>query len=109
MHHEADAIKIVCIGDFTRDAADFARGKAIELITGPRLLEMIREVQSAPQSARSAQPPSIPTATPLESIPPCPRCGRTMLRRVNKTTKAAFWGCESFPNCRGTLEAATEK
>ena len=51
-HHKADAVKIVCVGDFTRDAKEFAEGKAIELITGERLLEMIREVQSAPQRPR---------------------------------------------------------
>ncbi len=108
-HHKADGVKIVCVGDFTRDAREFAKDKAIELITGASLLEMIRGVQSAPERPRTAQPESVPTTTPVQSTPPCPRCGGTMLRRINKTTKAAFWGCAGFPKCRGTYEAVTEK
>jgi len=108
-HHEADGVKIVCVGEFTRDAKEFAEGKAIELITGAGLLVMIREVQSTPERPRIAQPESVPTTTPVQPTPPCPKCGGTMLRRINKTTKAAFWGCASFPGCRGTLEAVIEK
>ena len=85
-----------------RDAKAFAEGKAIELITGATLLEMIREAQSAPDSPRTAQPESVLITTPIQAAPPCPRCGGAMLRRINKTTKAAFWGCVSFPKCRGT-------
>jgi len=108
-HHKADGVKIVCVGDFTRDSAAFAQGKGIELISGQRLLEMIREVQSAPEEPHRVQPASTQATTPVQSSPPCPRCGDTMLRRTNKTTKAAFWGCASFPKCRGTLEEMTEK
>ncbi|MGH8817688.1 MAG: restriction endonuclease, partial [Achromobacter pestifer] len=51
-HHRADGVHIVCCGDFTRDAAQFAQGKAIELITGEQLLAMVREVQAAPARDR---------------------------------------------------------
>jgi restriction system protein len=108
-HHKADGVKIVCVGDFTPDAKEFAEGKAIELITGAGLLEMIGEVQSTPQRPRTAQPAAVQAAIPVYSTQACPRCGGTMLRRVNKTTKAAFWGCANFPRCRGTLEAMTEQ
>ena len=37
-HHQADGVKIVCVGEFTRDAEAFANGKAIELINGEALL-----------------------------------------------------------------------
>ncbi len=107
-HHKADGVKIVCVGDFTRDANEFARGKAIELITGERLLEMIREVQSTPERARIAEPVPIQTTTSIQPAPSCPRCGGTMLRRINKTTKSEFWGCADFPKCRGTLEAVAK-
>jgi restriction system protein len=106
-HHKADGVKIVCVGDFTRDTSDFAQGKAIELITGPHLLEMIREVQAAPEIPRTGQPASVLTNNPASSVaPPCPKCGSNMLRRINKTTKSEFWGCSSFPKCRGTLESS---
>lgn len=45
-HHDADAVKIVCVGTFTADAEQFAKGKAIELINGERLLEFVRAVQT---------------------------------------------------------------
>jgi restriction system protein len=44
-HHRAHAVKIVCIGSYTKDAARFAQDKPIELIDGERLLEMIQTVQ----------------------------------------------------------------
>jgi restriction system protein len=108
-HHKADGVKIVCVGEFTRDAKEFAEGKPIELITGAGLLELIQKVQAMPERPRSVQPAPAKVATPAQSAPLCPKCGGTMLRRVNKTTKAPFWGCASFPKCRGTLEAVTEK
>lgn len=38
-------------------------------------------------------------------IPPCPRCGTRMVERVNGATGLAFWGCPSYPRCRGTRTA----
>jgi ssDNA-binding Zn-finger/Zn-ribbon topoisomerase 1 len=38
--------------------------------------------------------------------PACPRCGSAMVKRVSKQgAKAgkAFWGCTSYPHCRGVL------
>ena len=105
-HHKADGVKIVCIGDYTHDARQFAEGKAIELIHGERLLEMIREVQSAsaPTRAAAREPPTF-SAVPSPA-PRCPKCGNAMVRRTNKTTRDIFWGCVTFPRCRGTLQTA---
>lgn len=36
----------------------------------------------------------------------CPKCGKEMVKRVNGKTGDAFWGCASFPKCRGTRKAA---
>lgn len=44
-HHQAHAVKIACIGTYTKDAERFAEGKPIELIGGEQLLNMIRAVQ----------------------------------------------------------------
>jgi restriction system protein len=105
-HHKANGVKIVCVGDFTSDAKQFAEGKAIELIHGQRLLEMIRDVQATPAPAQTrAASPAAPSAAPLPA-PACPKCGGTMIRRINKTTKQEFWGCVTFPKCRGTLQVA---
>lgn len=43
VHHRANALKIVAIGDYTDDAQRFVHGKPIELISGNALLAMIRE------------------------------------------------------------------
>lgn len=39
--------------------------------------------------------------------PACPKCGgATMLRKIRKGERAGqrFWGCSSFPECRGALQ-----
>ena len=103
-HHQTNGVKIVCIGDFTRDAKEFANGKAIELIHGEHLLEMIREVQSAPTRAPSRVMPPMPAkeSMPIGSAPACPKCGGAMVERINRTNRKPFWGCASYPKCRGT-------
>lgn len=43
------------------------------------------------------------------SAPDCPQCGATMVaRRTNKWNRAGetFWGCSSYPKCRGTRASA---
>jgi restriction system protein len=109
-HHRADGVSIFCIGDFTPDAAAFAEGKAIELIDGGQLLELVRDVQS-PSS--EAQRPTLgkeriePTLgpSPLNVSPACPSCGTTMIQRRNRRNGEAFWGCPAYPRCRGTRHA----
>jgi restriction system protein len=37
-------------------------------------------------------------------VPPCPKCGKPMLRRSAKSgphNGQAFWGCVGYPDCRG--------
>jgi restriction system protein len=43
VHHHADAVKIIAIGNYTDDAQRFVNGKPIELICGNALLAMIRD------------------------------------------------------------------
>jgi restriction system protein len=105
-HHRADAVRIAALGEFTTDAAAFAEGKPIELIDGSALLRMIREVQgkgAAPISASPRiEPVSSADASKDAAIPNCPRCDAVMVRRNNARTAEAFWGCSTFPVCRGT-------
>ncbi|WP_372162048.1 restriction endonuclease [Xanthomonas axonopodis pv. cyamopsidis] len=109
-HHQAHAVKIACIGTYTKDAERFAEGKPIELIGGEQLLNMIQVVQ---QQA-TAQPMAISArvepvfASPDSSTsgnlvnPGCPRCGSTLVQRTNRRTGQDFLGCIQFPKCRGT-------
>lgn len=32
----------------------------------------------------------------------CPECGRPMILRTNRRTQERFFGCSTFPACRGT-------
>lgn len=103
-HHGAAAVRIVCVGEFTRDAAMFAEGKAIELITGPALVALIEEARGAATSPSTEA--SHERASPQTEVPKCPRCDTTMQLRQNRRTGASFWGCTHYPRCNGTRAAA---
>ncbi len=101
-HHGANAVKIVAIGDFTPDAQRFAQDKPIELIHGEALLALIQAVQSTTSVA--ADPTPKPTATSA-GAPDCPTCGAAMVKRTNRRSHEAFWGCPKYPSCHGTRPA----
>jgi restriction system protein len=103
---------VVTSGRFTREATKFASGRNLKLIEGPALLSLIRQVQSArsktslksaaPQSATVSQPATAPPST--GEAPACPKCGSGMIRRKAKRGAHAgeeFWGCRTYPTCRG--------
>lgn len=97
-HHSADGVKIVCVGEFTREAKAFADGKSIDLVNGERLLSMIRTAQSAGQHGIRSEPT-------ISSEPPdCPKCGEAMMRRTNRRSGKQFWGCVAYPRCSGTRD-----
>lgn len=87
---------VVSIGSFSKDAQAFADGRNIELVNANTLLR--------PTASASSQ------AKPISKrIPTCPKCGAEMVRRVAKqgTNKGqTFFGCSSYPRCRGTLPAS---
>ena len=89
---KADRGIFVTTGSFTPDAIDFAHGKPIELVDGPRLADLVKGVQ-----------PGKTIATP-PAVPVCPKCGGAMIRRLAKRGTNAgseFWGCQHHPDCRG--------
>ncbi|MDR6094428.1 restriction endonuclease [Stenotrophomonas sp. SORGH_AS_0321] len=98
-HHCADAVKIVCIGTFTRDAEAFAAGKPIELISGEALLGMIRAVQKP--AANRVEPQLEPARCPIPKAAACRKCGSPLVQRTNRRTGEQFHGCSQFPRCRG--------
>lgn len=96
----AHSAKLVATTNFTPDAIAFGRGKPIELIGSAALLELIRGVQTS----RNIAAPE-PQKDQSQRAPSCPRCGSEMVRRkARQGAKAGgeFWGCASFPRCRGT-------
>lgn len=109
-HHQAHAVKIACIGTYTKDAERFAEGKPIELIGGKQLMEMIQAAQqqdiaqSTPAPLR-VEPVFASTAsiTSTAVAPPiCPRCGSAFVQRRNRRTGEQFLGCSQFPKCKAT-------
>lgn len=109
---------VVTSGSFTADAVEFAQGRNIELVDGPRLFAMIqraRRTGTSPSSsvatdspAQTQQPEATAVATAQTASPDCPRCGASMqLRTARKgaNTGSNFWGCSTYPKCRGTRAA----
>jgi restriction system protein len=98
----ASAGIVVTSGHFTRDAREFASGKPVELIDGPGLIGLIKDVQGA----RPVEPS--PVMRTASSVQACPDCGSIMILRTAKRGAKAgseFWGCPSYPKCRGTRPA----
>ena len=100
----AEAI-IVTTGKFTRDAQEFAAGKPIRLIDGPQLLTLVQSVQTHHAANTTANAPI--GGTPKRAAC-CPSCGLPMVLRTSKRGVNAgtqFWGCSTYPACKGTLRA----
>lgn len=92
---EANALLILCLrmnrmlqGQLERRHEDFTQdGGFSENMTADRL-----EARRAQSSATGA--------------PKCPKCGKTMLRRMQKKGAQQgreFWGCSDYPRCNGIL------
>jgi len=84
---------IVCSGNFTRDAIEFARGKPIELVSGSKLTQLIGDTQKQ----KRAKPVLHETACPSGGSPMVVRTARR-----GKNIGSSFWGCTRFPKCRST-------
>ena len=116
---------VVTSGRFTEDAVEFAMGRNVTLVDGPKLFGMIQQAQaslgsqepaSAPFPARPANAPARgsasqakATTTSRDDAPPtCPTCSREMKLKTAKRGANAggtFWGCTGYPECRGTRSA----
>lgn len=114
---------VVTSGTFTDDARAFAEGRNVTLLDGEALARYLaspsgrREPGPAPteaagrrrdEVASAVRPPAAPTVPDMQEVPTCPSCGAPMARRVAKrgaSAGAAFWGCSTYPRCRGTRPA----
>jgi restriction system protein len=95
----ADRGVLVGTSGFTRDAIAFAAGKPLELIDGDALMKLSRR-RAAPANPKSAEVQTV--------APTCPACGKAMVLRTARRGEkggSRFWGCSSFPACRGTRAA----
>lgn len=122
---------VVTSGRYSNDAQAFARGRNITLVDGPQLFAMVQRARQSMLSPRAERAPAAvnPVApqpiaavaaaplaaaatvapAPASTKPACPRCSAAMeLRTARQGANAgkSFWGCSTFPGCRGTLAAA---
>jgi restriction system protein len=98
---------VVTSGRFTDEAINFASGRNVTLVDGPRLHGLLRQAQAGVERS----PAQKPFATVVHSPAPptqalaCPLCSKPMVRRTAKRGANAgneFWGCTGYPACRGT-------
>ncbi|MEK9940710.1 MAG: restriction endonuclease, partial [Methylotenera sp.] len=90
----------VSSGNYTAEARLFAENKPIWLIDGSELLKMVADVQVQPKISQISS-----TTESGSSIPHCPLCGSVMIKRTARKGANAgsdFWGCATYPKCRGT-------
>jgi restriction system protein len=100
---QADEAIIVTSGKFTGEAESFAQGKSIQLVDGPRLLDLVKQVQD--RAPVSNTPMTV--ITKPDAPPSCPVCGKAMNSRVarrGQNTGKQFWGCPDYPECKGTRQ-----
>ena len=94
---------VVSIGPFTADARAFAEGRNILLVDANSLLKS--------KASHHASPPEPPPSPQKEPGPACPKCRSPMVRRVatqGTNQGKAFYGCSTYPKCRGLLPIAGE-
>ena len=93
---------VVTSGGYTKEAQDWAVGKAITLVDGEELRYLLGLVASNDEHLSPIR--SVDAATTMS----CPNCGSEMVLRTAKRGKnkgSCFWGCSTFPKCRGTRAA----
>lgn len=91
---------VVASGDFTADAKAFAQGRSIDLVDGREILKTFRRP--------CAGTPKAPEATEASDSPgvSCPRCGSVMVLRKARKGASSFFGCSTYPKCKGTAPYA---
>ena len=101
---------VVTSGSFTEDARAFAEGRNVKLVDGQQLFDLIKQARaSLAQRTGNAERPRFDAAPAfgpeVASSTGCPVCGAGMVRRTAKRgakAGAQFWGCSTYPTCRGT-------
>lgn len=97
---------VVTSGQFTDDAREFAEGRNVRLIDGPKLMGLLQQARTSLAGSAPRRPETDKRPPALDEIAPsCPICSSAMVRRTAKQGAKAgsqFWGCSTFPRCRGT-------
>jgi restriction system protein len=89
---------VVTSGRFTKEAEDFANGRNVTLIDGPKLHGRILQAQTSRNISVKVEKSSV------VGDPACPLCSKTMVKRTARRGANAgkeFWGCSDYPSCKG--------
>lgn len=95
-HEKVEKAFFMAPNGYTDDARAFATENRITLLDGKLFLAMLLRL---PENA-SKRLLEFATAGDW-TTPTCPSCGGRMTARDSK--RGAFWGCVTFPKCRGKL------
>lgn len=94
-------------GTYTAAALQFSEGKPIDLVDGTEFVQLLRCYQMRARSMTPEPLKTFPAKAESAQPPACPLCQSPMiLRRARRGERAGneFWGCSTFPKCRGTKE-----
>jgi len=92
-HFEVTRGTIYTLNGWTQHAADFAAGHAITLVDGEEL---------AQRAVARLTPKQLDEVLNLAAHH-CPKCEAPMVWREGNFH--SYWGCSTFPRCRGTLKS----
>ncbi|MDP9989577.1 restriction system protein [Variovorax boronicumulans] len=94
--HQLKTGTYVTSSTFSSDAAAFAKANGIHAQDGAALLKLIGQRTPEQQAALLA------VAYEGEYWrPTCASCGTKMVERNSSKSDGSFWGCASYPKCRG--------
>jgi restriction system protein len=98
---------------FSDRAWEFAEGKDLALIDGPRFLKLRGELPNLHGSRGEEPDPMVSQGfvAHFSSVhrPACPKCGKQMVlvtRLQDALVASQFWGCKAYPSCDGTRRFA---
>ena len=108
VHEGAQHGIFVSTAKYTRDCHEFASGKPVDLLTRADIERLAMAAQRPGENIWDVgQWITGFEATALINNPACPYCHKVMVLRQPPRNKP-FWGCPSYPRCRGKREARHE-
>ena len=99
---------------YVRDFVRYIKSHQTPIITDeqvPKIVTTIQELASTITDAQKAQHGAHlrENKRPVSSdaaAPACPRCGAQMVLRNSRKDGVQFWGCSTYPGCKGSKQVA---
>lgn len=101
-HERVEKAFFMAPNGFTDEARAFAADNRITLLDGKLFLAMLQRLPAESSNRLLAFVTQGDWTTPT-----CPNCGVKMTARESK--RGRFWGCRSYPKCRGMLQMRAPK